>query len=78
MVLRDVQGLSKAPPRLRLGAGMAEGDAAEVKGRYNTSTRTATWIKGAVVAVGLDAASVDVLCMVLDLDYDKAVSTSKL
>ena len=30
------------------------------------------WIKGAIVEVGLDAASVDVLCMVLDLDYDKA------
>ena len=27
---------------------------------------------------GLDAASLDVLCMVLDLDYDKAVSTSQL
>ena len=28
--------------------------------------------------VGLNAASVDVLCMVLDLDYDKAVSTNQL
>jgi len=27
---------------------------------------------------GLDAASVDRLCMVLDLDYDKAVSTNQL
>ena len=30
------------------------------------------------MAVGLDAASVDVLCMVLDLDYDKAASTNQL
>ena len=36
------------------------------------------WLKGAVVDVGLDAASVDVLSMVLDLDYDKAVSTNQL
>ena len=50
----------------------------EVEGRFNTSTRIATWLKGAVVDVGLDAASVDVLCMVLDLDYDKAVSTNQL
>ena len=28
--------------------------------------------------MGLDAASVDVLCMVLALDYDKAVSTNQL
>jgi len=36
------------------------------------------WLKGAIVDVGLDAASVDVLCMVLDLDCDKAVSTNQL
>jgi len=36
------------------------------------------WLKGAVVDVGLNAASVDVLCMVLDLDYDKAASTNQL
>ena len=58
--------------------GMAEEDAAEVEGRVNASTRIAIWLKGAVVEVGLDAASVDVLCMVLDLDCDKAVSTSQL
>jgi len=51
---------------------MAEGDAAEVEGRFNASTRTAMWLKGAIVDVGLDAASVDVLCMILNLDYDKA------
>ena len=43
-----------------------EGDAVEVKGRFNATTRIAMWLKGAVVDVGLDAASVDVLCMVLD------------
>jgi len=58
--------------------GMAEGDAVEVKGRVNASTRIAVWLKGAIVDVGLDAASVDVLCMVLDLEYDKAISTSQL
>ena len=58
--------------------GMAEEDAAEVEGRVNASTRIAIWLKGAVVEVGLDAASVDMLCMVLDLDCDKAVSTSQL
>jgi len=57
---------------------MAEGDAVEVEGRVNASTRIAMWLKGAVVDVGLDAASVDVLCIVLDLDYAKAVSTSQL
>jgi len=36
------------------------------------------WLKGAIVDVGLDATSVDVLCMVLDLDYDRAVSTNQL
>ena len=36
------------------------------------------WLKGAVVDVGLDVASVDVLCMILDLDYDRAVSISQL
>jgi len=51
-----------------LERGMAEGDAVEVEGRVNASTRIAMWIKGAIVDVGLDAASVDVLCMVLDLD----------
>ena len=61
-----------------LERGMAEGDAVEVEGRVNASTRFAMWLKGAIVDVGLDAASVDVLCMVLDLDYDKAVSTSQL
>ena len=61
-----------------LERGMAEGDAVEVEGRVNVSTWIAMWLKGAIVDVGLDAASVDVLCMVLDLDYDKAVSTSKL
>jgi len=40
---------------------MAGGDAAEVEGRVNASTRTAMWLKGAVVDAGLDAASVDVL-----------------
>jgi len=53
--------------------GMAEGDAIEVKGRFNTSTRITMLLK-----VDLDAASVDLLCMVLDLDYDKAVSTNQL
>ena len=61
-----------------LERGMVEGDAAEVEGRFNASTRIAMWLKGAIVDVGLDTASVDVLCMVLDLDYDKAVSTSQL
>ena len=61
-----------------LERGMAEGDAVEVEGRFKTSTRIAMWLKGAIVEVGLDAASVDVLCMVLDLDYDKAVSTNQL
>jgi len=61
-----------------LERGMAEGDAVEVEGRVNASTRFAMWLKGAIVDVGLDAASVDVLCMVLDLDYDKAVSTNQL
>ena len=45
---------------------MAEEDAVEVEGRFNASTRNAMWLKGAVVDVGLDAASVNVLCMVLD------------
>jgi len=36
------------------------------------------WLKGAIVDVGLDAASVDVLCMVLNLDNDKTVSTNQL
>jgi len=45
-----------------------EGDAAEVEGRFNTSTRIAIWLKGAIVDVGLEAASVDMLCMVLDLN----------
>ena len=53
--------------------GMAEGDAIEVKGRFNTSTRITMLLK-----VDLDAASVDLLCMVLDLDYDKAISTNQL
>ena len=44
-----------------LERGMAEGDAVEVEGRVNASTRIAMWIKGAIVDVGLDAASVDVL-----------------
>jgi len=57
---------------------MADGDAVEVEGRFNTSTGIAMWLKGAIVEVGLDAASMDVLCMVLDLDYDKAVSTNQL
>jgi len=48
-----------------LERGMAEGDAAEVEGRFNASTRIAMWLKGAIVDVGLDAASVDVLCMML-------------
>jgi len=61
-----------------LERGMAEGDAVEVGGRFNTSTRFAMWLKGAIVEVGLDVASVDVLCMVLDLDYDKAASTNQL
>ena len=61
-----------------LERGMAKGDAVEVEGRVNASTRIAMWLKGAVVDVGLDAASVDVLCIVLDLDYAKAVSTSQL
>jgi len=61
-----------------LERAMAEGDAAEVEGCFNTSTRIAMWLKGAAVEVGLDAASVDVLCMALDLDYDKAVSTNQL
>jgi len=57
---------------------MAEGDAAEVEGRVNASTRIAMWLKGAIVDLGLNAASVDELCMALDLDYDKAVSTNEL
>ena len=61
-----------------LERGVAEEGAVEVEGRFNTSTRTATWLKGAVVDVGLDAASVNELFMVLDLDYDKAVSTNQL
>jgi len=61
-----------------LERGMAEGGAVEVEGRFNTSTGIAMWLKGAFVEVGLDAASVDVLCMVLDLDYDKAISTNQL
>ena len=58
--------------------GMAEGGAVEVEGRVNASSRTEMWLKGAVVDVGLNAASVDVLCMVLDPDCDKAVSTNQL
>jgi len=61
-----------------LERGMAEGDVVEVEGRVNASTRIAMWLKGAIVDVGLDTASVDVLCMVLDLDCDKAVSTNQL
>ena len=61
-----------------LERGMAEGDVVEVEGRVNASTRTAMWLKGAIVDMGLDTASVDVLCMVLDLDCDKAVSTNQL
>ena len=61
-----------------LERGMAEGGAVEVEGRFNASTRIAMWLKGAIAEVGLDAAPVDVLCMVLDLDYDKAVSTNQL
>jgi len=57
---------------------MAEGDAVEVEGRFSTSTRTAMWLKGVVVDVGLEVTSVDVLCMVLDLDFDRAVSTNQL
>jgi len=57
---------------------MAEGDAVEIECRVNASTRIAMWLKGAIVNVGLDAASVDVLCMVHDLDCDKAVSTNQL
>jgi len=55
---------------------MAEGGAVEVEGHVNASTRIAMWLKGAIVDVGLDAASVDVLCMVVDLDCDKAVLTN--
>ena len=61
-----------------LERGMAEGDAVEVEGRFNASTRIAMWLKGAIVDVGISAASVDVLYMMLDLDYDKAVSTNQL
>jgi len=61
-----------------LERGMAEGDAVEVEGRFIASTRIAMWLKGAVVDVGLDAASVDVLCIMLNLDYDKTVSTNQL
>jgi len=62
-----------------LERGMAdEGDAVEVEGRVNASTRIAMWLIGAIVNKGLDAASVDVLCMVLDLDCDKAASTNQL
>jgi len=61
-----------------LERGMAEGDAAEVEGSFNTSTRIAMWLKGAIVDVGLDATSVGMLLMVLDLDYDKAVSSNQL
>jgi len=57
---------------------MAEEDAVEVEGRFNASTRIAMWLKGAIVDVGLDAALVDVLCMMLNLDYDKTVSTNQL
>ena len=55
-----------------LERGMAEGGAVEVEGHVNASTRTAMRLKDATMGVGLDAASVDVLCMVLDLDCDKA------
>jgi len=61
-----------------LERGMAEGDAVEVEGCFNASNRTAMWLKGAIVDVGLDAASVDVLCIMLNLDYDKTVSTNQL
>ena len=44
-----------------LERGMAEGDAVEIECRVNASTRIAMWLKGAIVDVGLDAASVDVL-----------------
>ena len=48
--------------------GMAEGGAVEVEGHVNASTRTAMRLKDATMGVGLDAASVDVLCMLLDLN----------
>ena len=57
---------------------MAEGDAVEVEGLVNASTRFAMWLRVSIVDVGLDAASVDELCVVLKLDYDKAVSTNQL
>ena len=78
-VFTDFTGMANGEETL-LGVmrGMAEEDAAEVEGRVNASTRIAIWLKGAVVEVGLDAASVDVLCMVLDLDCDKAASTNQL
>ena len=44
-----------------LERGMAERDAAEVKGRVNASTRIAMWLKGAIVDVGLDSALVEEL-----------------
>ena len=61
-----------------LERGMAEGDAVEVEGRFNASTRIAMWLKGAILDVCLDSASVNVLCMMLNLDYDKTVSTNQL
>ena len=61
-----------------LERGLTEGDAVEVEGCVSASTRIAIWLKGAIMGVGLDAASVDVLCMELDLEYDKAVSTNQL
>ena len=48
-----------------LERGMAEGEAVDVEGRVNASTRIVMWLKGSIVDVGLDAASVDALCMVL-------------
>jgi len=53
---------------------MAEGDAVEVEGRVNVSTWIAMWLKGAIVDVGLDAASVDVLY----LNCGKVASTNQL
>ena len=55
------EALLEMPRDSVLERGMAEGDAVEVEGRVNASTRTAMWLKGAVVDAGLDAASVDVL-----------------
>jgi len=60
-----------------LERGMAEGNAVEVEGRFNVGTKIAMWLKGAIVDVG-DATSVDVLCMMLNLDYDKTVSINQL